>query len=221
MLGTKRLFDENPYAETFKSKVVSIGNDYIVLDKTLFYPESGNQDCDKGYINGIAVTSVLYEDNDSNGYISFDSVIRHYIDVSTFELNQEVTGVIDLNARLLTMRLHSASHLVEYIISSLPGFQNVEGSFVNHKKDRTDFRFTIVPTSTDLQVIESQVNMLIDSCKTIETTVSDGIKRWVCGEVKMICCGTHVKNTKEIGHVSLKRKNKGRGIIRVETSLID
>jgi Ser-tRNA(Ala) deacylase AlaX len=37
----------------------------------------------------------------------------------------------------------------------------------------------------------------------------------------MHCAGTHVRNTREIGAIKLKRKNPGRGEERVETSLAE
>jgi len=46
---------------------------------------------------------------------------------------------------------------------------------------------------------------------------SDKERRWwECENIKYPCGGTHVKNTKEIGMVKLKRKNLGKGKERVE-----
>jgi Ser-tRNA(Ala) deacylase AlaX len=51
------------------------------------------------------------------------------------------------------------------------------------------------------------------------TEDKEGIRTWKCGPVEMHCAGTHVKNTKEIGQIKLKRKNPGRGKERIETYL--
>lgn len=221
MLKTQRLFDTAPYETNFKAKVIGIGTDYLVLDQTLFYPESGNQACDTGSINGRSVSAVRHASENPNGYILLDEEIRHYMDVSGFSMAQEITGSIDIKKRLMTMKLHSASHLVEYVMTSLPDNKSVEGSFVDHQKDRTDFIFSIMPTSETLREVEDKVNAFIASHRTIETPVIEGVKHWICGDIKMVCCGTHVNNTIQIGKVSLKRKNKGKGIIRVVTTLLD
>ncbi|WP_413740344.1 hypothetical protein ACL2XQ_09820 [Sodalis sp. RH14] len=221
MISTERLFDHAPYDSTFKAKVISIGPDYLVLDRTLFYPLSGNQVNDSGRINNIDVTNVLCKDNNVGDYISLESQIWHYMDISSFHINQEVDGIIDIQNRLLTMRLHSASHLVEHFISKLSGFVSVEGSFVNYEKDRTDYKFTTSLTIDDLNNVGEEVNNFIAKHIKIETKISNGIKQWICGDIKMLCCGTHVDNVSKIGKVKLKRKNKGKGIYRVETYLLE
>lgn len=221
MNNTIRLFDDAPNESSFKAKVISIGEDYLVLDRTLFYPLSGNQIYDTGSINDIDVTHVSCEENNSNKYVSLQSEIRHYMDISGFMINQQVEGVINIKNRCLTMRLHSASHLVEHFITNLTGFVSTEGSFVNYEKDRTDYKFTTSLTSEDLKKVEKEVNEFIASDEKIITNISNGIKHWHCGDIKMFCCGTHVENTKRIGEVKLKRMNKGKGIYRVETYLMD
>ena len=45
------------------------------------------------------------------------------------------------------------------------------------------------------------------------------LKWWHCEDWKMPCGGTHVKNTKEVGQIRLKRKNIGAGKERIEIYL--
>ncbi|MDO8656952.1 MAG: alanyl-tRNA editing protein, partial [Nanoarchaeota archaeon] len=42
---------------------------------------------------------------------------------------------------------------------------------------------------------------------------------WQCGEWKMPCGGTHPRTTGEIGALTLKRKNIGKGKERIEIFL--
>ncbi|RJQ19102.1 alanyl-tRNA editing protein, partial [Candidatus Woesearchaeota archaeon] len=43
---------------------------------------------------------------------------------------------------------------------------------------------------------------------------------WECADIKMPCSGTHVRNTQEIGTITLKRKNIGKGKERIEILLV-
>ena len=65
---TKKLYWETPYETKFKAEVKSIRENGIILDKTLFYPESRNQLSDRGYLSinnlRIEVTHVIKEGDD-------------------------------------------------------------------------------------------------------------------------------------------------------------
>ncbi len=47
---TQKLYWDDPYAVDFTAKVVSKQNGGIILDRTLFFPSSGNQASDKGFL---------------------------------------------------------------------------------------------------------------------------------------------------------------------------
>lgn len=215
---TKRLFDENPYDSFFYAKIIYVGSDYVVLDQTLFYPLSGNQQFDKGTLNGIEVTFVEADSKNDN-LLDFNSPIKHFVDISSFKVGQKVEGIIDINSRRKTMRLHTASHIVEYFVKQMDDFISVEGSFVNDEKDRTDYRFAKNLVPETLKQLENNVNKFIEKSKDITFKQEGNIRIWCCGDIKMPCCGTHVNNTSEVGKIILSRKNKGKGINRIEIHL--
>lgn len=218
MLTSERLFDETPYDYHFNAVITAIGDDYIVLDKTLFYPFSGNQNYDVGYIDNIPVTAVYFYDEKTEE-IDFSAPIKHVICTEGFEIGQQVSGKIDKDIRLNTMRLHTASHIVEYFVSKLSGFLSAEGSFVNHEKDRTDYSFSNNIEPQELISLQKDVNEFLSHGHPIIFTQRNGLRIWQCADIEMPCCGTHVSNTREVGDVVLTRKNKGKGINRIETRL--
>lgn len=222
MYKTERLFDLLPKESVFNAEIIFIGEDYIVLDRTLFYPFSGNQQCDTGVINERIVTDVTIEilDNPAEK-LSMNAPIRHYLDVGGFQVGQSVTGNIDFSTRFKTMRLHSASHLVEYFISQTSEFISAEGSFVCPEKDRTDYRLSSNITADELAILEDKVNQFIANGELIDFTMQGDLRIWQCAGISMPCCGTHVANTLEIGSVKLTKKNKGKGINRIEITLVD
>jgi|688.fasta_scaffold544729_1 alanyl-tRNA synthetase len=46
-----------------------------------------------------------------------------------------------------------------------------------------------------------------------------GISYWKCLDIKIMCGGTHVANTAEIGKVSLRRRSQGKNLDRIYLGL--
>ncbi|MEM4834536.1 MAG: alanine--tRNA ligase-related protein, partial [Ferroplasma sp.] len=65
---TKKLYYTDMYGKEFDASVASVGDDYIILDKTLFYPSSGGQPNDTGILkskNGeISIVDVKQENGE-------------------------------------------------------------------------------------------------------------------------------------------------------------
>ena len=76
------------------------------------------------------------------------------------------------------------------------------------------------PVKPILPEIQEKMNAFIEKGMEVKTYDGDSGKRWwECGEWKMPCGGTHVKDVKEIGKVNLKRVNIGKGKERIEVKL--
>ena len=213
MPATTKLYDDDPYLKTFKAKVVGIVENGVELDRTAFYPEGGGQVGDSGYLGGVTVIDTQKEG---------DAII-HVLDSSpTFSVGDEVNGEVDWERRYRIMRLHSAAHIMEYFLWERLGEFERLGSRVDESKDRADYAFEGRLPSEGLKEAEEDTNQFLEDGHEIEI-LSDperpGIRIWSCGPIEMPCGGTHVRNTEEIGAVRLKRKNPGRGVERVETSL--
>jgi len=120
------------------------------------------------------------------------------------------------------MKLHSASHIMEYFLLKVFGDLPRYGSNVNNKKDRSDYKCQERLNQDKLKKVEELCNKFISQNHNIQMSESEeneNIRVWMCADIKMFCGGTHVKNTQEIGRIRLKRKNKGKGIERVESYL--
>ena len=119
------------------------------------------------------------------------------------------------------MKLHSASHLIYFLVDEKLGLKKIIGSNVTEDKGRLDYEYPEV-ISPILIDIENKANELFNQDNEIKIfpDPDDPNKRWwVCKGWKVPCGGTHVKNTKEIGNVRLKRKNIGSGKERIEIYL--
>jgi len=226
---TKKLFYEDPYQKEFEAKVIEIQDTKVVLDRTCFYPEGGGQVGDSGEINGIKVINTIKEGAEIvkvNGQeISSGGKVFHVLEFTpNFSSGDTVKSSIDWDRRYRTMKLHSASHIMEYFLFQIFGEMERLGTNVDNKKDRSDYGSQEKLNPEKLVEVEKLCNDFISKSKEIRTypsTSNENIRVWECDNIKMFCGGTHVKNTSEIGKIRLKRENKGAGKERVETYLVE
>ena len=215
MQKTKKIFNYDPYQSEFTANVVKIDGDKVWLDQTVFYPESGGQAGDTGYINDYLVIDTQY-DGDKN--------IFHQLDQKPdLLLGQSVKGKIDWDRRYKIMRVHAASHIMEHFLFQVFGDLKLLGSHLNEKHDKSTYEYDGQLDQVRLLEVERLSNELIDQDLEILRCLDEkrpDFRYWQCDKIKMPCGGTHPKRTLEIGHIKLKRKTGGEGRESVITSLI-
>jgi alanyl-tRNA synthetase len=211
---TERLYDDDPYLRVFSGTVVGFRDGGVVLDRTGFYAEAGGQAGDTGTLGGGQVVDTK---------IDGDGVIVHVMEGPPgFDVSDVVEGVIDWERRYRIMRLHTASHIMEYFLWRRFGYMRRTGSFVDDRKDRADYVHEERLDPGILKLVELDTNEFLAEGHPVKIEVDDeGMRQWSCGPVEMLCAGTHVRNTSEVGTIKLRRRNPGRGEERVETSLAE
>jgi Ser-tRNA(Ala) deacylase AlaX len=209
---TIRLYDEDHYLAEFNAIVTNIDGNRVELNQTAFYAESGGQRGDTGTLNDEKVVNTKYLD---------DHRCVHLMENEPrININDSIHGKINWDRRYRIMKLHTASHLMEYFLWKQFGYIRRTGSNVDEKKDRADYEYNGRLDPNTLKKVEEETNKFLLEGHPVTISVDNkGIRKWRCGPVEMHCAGTHVKNTSEIGLIKLKRKNPGRGEERVETSL--
>ncbi len=204
---TKKLFDTDAYLQECTAKVLSITGKEVVLDQTVLFSFNGGQAGDSGTINEITV---------QESRIDNENIIYTLTQEPNFSVGDEVPVKVDWIKRHKIMRNHSATHIVYEFIKERLCLTEVIGSNVDETKGRCDYVFE-EQISKYLPEIEQKTNDFIKQNKEIKRyTLSDGTMIWESENIKQHCCGTHLKNTSEIGMVKLKRKNIGKGKERVE-----
>lgn len=121
------IYYEDTYRFSDQALVESLGTDdkgyYIILDRTLFYPQGGGQPADQGYLIidelQISIHSVRMCDQE----------IRHYTDKEFPPIiGRNCLLQVDPERRILNARLHTAGHLIGNIIeSTYTCFQAIKG----------------------------------------------------------------------------------------------
>ena len=232
---TELLFRKDSYAREATGKVVALTDEGgIILDGSLFYPTSGGQPGDSGWLRWGGqeleiATAVKGPD---------ETVILVPAEPARLpRVGQEVTQVIQWDRRYRHMRVHTALHLLSVVIP-LP----VSGGAIATEKGRLDFDMPEAPEDKD--ALEADLNRLIacnmdvteewitdeeldaqpDLVKTMSVQPPRG-----SGRIRLVrigvgsetadlqpCGGTHVANTSEIGRVRIgKIEKKGRQNRRV------
>lgn len=210
---TKKLFWEDPYKTECEATVLSINGKEVILDQTIFFAFSGGQESDSGRINGIPVKEAIK---------SNDNIIYVLEDEPNFKKGDKVIVKIDWEKRYKIMRLHSAAHIIYFLFAEKTGIRKLIGSNITKEKARLDYEYP-EPITDILPEIEEKANELFSKDVEIKTYPDENDKSrmlWECLNWKIPCGGTHVKSTKEIGKVKLKRKNIGSGKERIEIYLL-
>lgn len=214
---TKKLFWTDPYATECNAEVTSIAGNVIKIDQTLFFAFSGGQESDKGTIGGIEVANAIKEGDKEN----IIDIAYELSEPPTFKVGDTVTIQINKERRYNLMKLHSAVHLLYYILEKEIGKFTTIGSHIAEQKARLDLLWQ-TPISPLLPSLQGKLNTLIAGSHSIQRETDSNnpdMWWWICNGWRMPCGGTHVKTTNEIGSVNLKRVNIGRGKERIEIIL--
>ena len=229
---TELLFREDGYLRDCAARVVSADERGIRLDRTVFYPAGGGQPGDSGVLRLASGKTIAIVDAVKGD--APDEVIHIPAPGATLPApGTEVTAEIDWDRRHRLMRMHTCLHL---LCSIVPGA--VTGGQVADGRGRLDF--DVPGSSLDKEALASRLNALIAGAHSVgprwitddELAAQPGLIRTMSvkpptgvGRVRLMeipgvdlqpCGGTHVRNTAEIGPVSVtKIENKGRQNRRV------
>lgn len=218
-METEKLFMSNPYMKEFEAHILKIEEIdkecKIILDRTCFYPESGGQVGDTGYINDIKVIDTKYDQDKKH--------IIHIIENNNtnFKEGDKVAGKIDWERRYKIMKLHAASHVMEYFLFKIFGKLKLIGTNVNDKRDSSTYEYSTAFSPENLKDVERQSNEFISKGCKIDRIRSDRGWLWRAGNIEMFCAGTHPNDICEIGQISIKRKSGGKGKEKVLTSIAE
>lgn len=233
---TEILYFKDVYIKEFDAVITradsTTGKLRVTLDRTSFYPGGGGQPNDEGWIilneERYEITKVKREGAD----------IWHTIDGDLDTLAEflksgaSISCELDWDRRYVTMRTHTAMHILCGVVWRDYG-ASVTGGNMEPGKGRMDFEFErmnkdlvleienrcndevsvgrvvvtdVLPRDEALQIpdlIRTKINLIPESVKEIRTVEIVGLDLQADG-------GTHVGNTKEVGHIRLvDYKSKG------------
>jgi alanyl-tRNA synthetase len=218
----------------YKSKLIRISENFVLLDETPFYAESGGQIGDTGFIiyedKRIPVVDTVKEEN----------LIIHKVDeIININPGTEITARVDNKRRWDIMRNHSATHFLHAALRQVLGTHVQQaGSYVGPDHLRFDFtHFTKVSPDElkDVEVIVNEQlrrnlprtrheNIPIEQAKKMGALMffgdkyGDYVNVIQFGDYTMeFCGGTHVLNSSEIGLFKIISESSiASGVRRIE-----
>ena len=207
----------------------------LVLNKTVFYAESGGQVGDSGFLTkGSAKIEITDCRKAGNHHIHIGRVLS-----GEFSLGDTVDGFVDHSVRQATALNHSATHLLHEALRQVLG-EHVEqkGSLVDSQRLRFDFSHGDAVSNEQIRRVEHIVNreilkntavstqvMSMDDAKSKGAVALFGEKygdqvRVVTlgGEYSIeLCGGTHVSRSGDIGAIRITAESSvASGIRRIE-----
>jgi len=227
---TEKLYYDDYAKTSFQAKVIDSIEDYVILDKTVFYPTSGGQIHDKGMINGQPVTEVKEQ----------DGVVLHKIRGEKPGKGTVVKGEIDWNRRKQLAQHHTAVHVVNGSARQVLGNHVWQaGADKNEARARIDITHYESLNPKQVSEIEKLANDVIRKGLQVHSEFLNkdvaekkyGFRLYQGGaipgsKIRVVrindfdveaCAGTHVKNTKEIGGIKITgTKRIQDGVIRIE-----
>ncbi len=220
------------YLKELDAEVINVKDDkFVVLDKTIFYPNSGGQPNDTG--------KMLHDDKE---YLvtfvgKFDGKISHETDKPGLKIGDKVRCVINWERRHKLMRSHTASHVLSAVFEKNCGTK-ITGNQLGIDKCRMDYN-TEEFDKDKINKYIAEANDIIK--KDLPITVSYMAREEVLKDSSLVKLanafppnidilrivqignvdkqadgGTHLKSTKEVGQIIfLKAENKGANNRRI------
>lgn len=232
---TKELFREDSYLKACDGLVAASGDDFVVLDQTVFYPLGGGQPGDTGTLSWSGTHARIVDTRYGE-----DGSIRHVLDEGSASpaVGDSVHVELDWERRYRHMRMHTAMHLLGSILQ-----YGVTGGNISEQKSRLDFD---MEDTVDKEAVGEALARLVEedhavSCRWItdeELDAQPDLVRTMSvqpprgkGKVRLLeiegvdlqpCGGTHLCSTGEVGKVRIgKVEKKGRRNRRVNIHLDD
>ena len=225
------------YTEGEAVQSASKGTDVVViLDKTVFYAESGGQVGDTGVISkGSAKIAIADCRKVGNHHIHIGHIVS-----GEFAIGDEVDGQVDQTLRQATALNHSATHLLHEALRQVLGDHvKQKGSLVDSERLRFDFSHGEAVSPEQIRKIEHIVNSEVLKNTEVTTDVmgmedakakgamalfgekyGDSVRVVSIGAEFSVelCGGTHVSRTGDIGLLKVSAETSvAAGVRRIES----
>jgi len=221
-------YEEDP--REFNAKVLKSFENFVVLDKTSFYPRGGGQEPDHGKIGDCEIIDVT----------KHGSVVIHEVKGEIPKKGDIVSCAVNRKRREGITKNHTSTHIINTSARSVLGSWVWQHSaFKEEDHARLDITHHSALTADDITKIEQTANSIIEKSIPVKIENFDrglaerryGFRIYQGGIVPVksvrivsigdldieACGGTHVKNTSDVGEIKITRTKRIQdGVVRIE-----
>lgn len=236
-MNTKLLYQTDSSLKQFAAVVTAHEGNAIVLDQTAFYPGGGGQPADFGVLRWQG-KEVPLKKAEKKG-----EIVLHHVEGELPVIGEHIEGVLDWERRYALMRTHTALHILCGVIwrdfsaqvtggnmeplkarmdfelenMSADFAEKVEGAINREVEAAREIRVKILPREEAFQIpdlIRTKINLLPAGISEVRTVEIVGLDLQADG-------GTHVANTREVGHINVVgHESKGKINKRLRIQLV-
>jgi alanyl-tRNA synthetase len=217
---TERLYYADAYLTAFDGTVLELleGGRRAYLDRTAFYPTSGGQPFDRGWLGEAEVVDVIDE----------GERIAHLL--ASAGIEGQVRGRIDWGRRFDHMQQHTGQHLLSAVLAELFGWQTLSVHF--GRESATLDLDTPSPGREQIVAAEIRANEVAVENRIVqvsfeEASAAGGLRKptaragtlrivTIAGLDRSACGGTHVRATGEIGAILIRKVERVKQHARLE-----
>jgi len=227
---TQRLYYTDSFLHEFEARVANVNGQIVTLDRSAFYPTSGGQVFDTGWLevegSRVRVKEVTEDEQTGN--------VLHIVEAAeSMQKGSVAHGMIDAERRFDHMQQHTGQHVLSAAFEKLYSFATV--SFHMGDESCTIDLAANAVSSKQLESAERLANQVIAEDRPVairfatpEEARTLGVRKIpVAGRDKLrlidvrdfdlnACGGTHVRSTGQIGCVLLRKTEKVKQGVRVE-----
>jgi alanyl-tRNA synthetase len=214
---TRLLYESDPYLARFDAIVERVEGDWVILDRTAFFPGGGGQDMDIGWIEDLDVVEVKEQGD-----------IWHRVPEHALSVGERVEAEIDWERRHDLMRGHTGEHLLFSALSKInPELELVKIAITPKKKSlivRGEMNWALLARgqieaneaiAAQLPVSEMWASKDSPIVKEIRVKVDrihgDKIRIINIGDIdKAACAGVHIQNTRELKALLVTKLSSAR-----------
>ncbi len=228
------LYLDDSYLKEFEAEVLEASDNWIVLDRTAFYPGGGGQPSDTGMIKFGEKEVKVVDMKRENA--------AHVIDGELPEIGEKIKGIIDWDRRYKIMRTHTAVHVISGVAFRNFGVK-ITGNQLYPGRARVDLSFENLTREIVSEIIDGSNEVIEKDLKVkayylskeefmnapelmrVNPKLYDKYDKIRVVEIENFDAqadgGTHVRSLKEIGKIVLEKyeskgKRNKRIYVRVE-----